>query len=143
MTSKHIPKHCGSLLEVRTIVVDGIRLFLPFGISMIRQHLDDFPESCGPGQGIAELAVPEHFFGLRMSPACHIHDLSWSAANASWGDFHVSNLIFLANMMSIIMSRSSMWPFVDSLRMHVALRYFQAVSSREGAKIFWRLHDSS
>lgn len=141
MISKHIPKHFGSVLEVRTIVVDGARLFLPFGISMTRKHLDDFPDSCGPGQGIGELVVPEHFLGLRISPACHIHDLSWSAANACWGDFHVSNFIFLANMLSLILSRSSLWPFVDSFRMWQALKYFQAVSSREGSAIFWKLKE--
>lgn len=102
----------------------------------IFSKLKDFPDSCGAGKGFGEKIVPETAFGLRISPACWIHDEDWWYAKPTWDAFHATNGRLMLNMSMIIVVKSNRFMMIP--RMYRPSTYFIFVSTI-GAKHFWRL----
>ena len=121
-------------MEIEFKYVEGIRFLVPKGLQL-PLHLDNFPDSCGPGHGWLEKAIPEEIHGLRITPACWIHDKSWNIAKATKKDFHLSNCLFLWNMAVLLESFLSSW-FINALRGYGIVTYFLAVNGEEGKKHF-------
>jgi len=99
--------------------------------------LADLRHSCGAGEGIGDLIVPEKIFGLRVTPSCSIHDLAWDYAEPTWADFHQSNSMFFHNLLELIRVQSAN-VFMRKLRYGMAVNYYLAVDS-VGAGIFKKL----
>jgi len=96
--------------------------------------LSELPHSCGAGHGIGDLIVPEKIFGIRVTPACSIHDLSWEYAEATWADFHQSNSMFFHNLLELVRVQSAN-VFMRKIRYGMAVNYYLAVDT-VGARIF-------
>jgi hypothetical protein len=112
----------------------SIPLLKPLAVKWPYQRVRNFDSYCGAGKGIGDKIVPESILGVKVSPACFVHDKMWELASASWADFHYSNSIFLHNLISLIelQSRSAM---MKHLRLYRAVTYYNAVDS-VGARIF-------
>jgi hypothetical protein len=110
-------------------VINGIPLEFPY------KTFEEFTSYCGAGQGLGDIIVPERIFGLKISPACYIHDVSWEIADASWTEFHQTNSIFLNNILEIIRYKSSSW-ILEHIRNYRAITYYNAVNTI-GTKLFW------
>lgn len=124
-------------METKALSVEGIELVVPrFLACWWPWHLplDDFPSFCGAGGGLGDAVVPETCYGLPLSPACFVHDISWLVAGPSWAAFHQSNSMFLHNNLAIIQARSR-FP-LKQLRAYRAVTYFNAVDTL-GAPFFW------
>lgn len=96
-----------------------------------------FPPCCGPEKWNERYYIFDEVYGLRISPACFVHDVMWDLAEPSWGDFHYSNSIFLHNLLSIINTRSES-SVLRFLRRHRAYKYYEAIDLF-GHKYFWQL----
>ena len=125
------------MIRASNFEVEGIFFIVPDQLIMDwpALSLDAFPDSCGPGSGIGNLVVPETVFGLRITPACFIHDFCWQVADASWADFHQANSIFLHNLLAIIKARSANM-LMQAIRNYRAITYYNAVDL-VGQNIFW------
>ncbi len=109
----------------------------PENIKFPSPYMDEFKSYCGAGEGIGDLIVPEKLFGLKISPACFVHDNMWDNAEPTWKYFHFSNSIFLSNMIAIIETQSSS-SILKHMRMYRAVTYFNAVDTI-GNRIFWSM----
>ena len=128
-------------MHFKEIVIENVPLLVPYGSRDLPDTLESFPDACGPGQGIGELVVPEKLLGLRVTPACWIHDLSWSVARPFYDDYVQSNSVFLANMVSLIEYAPCIFfkRILKPVRFLLAISYYKAVSSDTGQHIFWSL----
>ena len=126
-------------MRTKEIVVEGIFFVIPVELfaDWPDGPLDKFQPCCGAGHGLGERLVPESVFGVRITPACYIHDHCWALAEPSWADFHAANSIFLHNMLAIIQTRSS-HKLARAIRNYRALTYYNAVDIA-GQDIFWAL----
>ncbi|PID76818.1 MAG: hypothetical protein CSB24_04630 [Deltaproteobacteria bacterium] len=123
-------------MKTTAIKVEGIELIVPdFLVDLWPHHLrlDDFPSFCGAGSGLGDAIVPEKCWGLVLSPACFIHDISWLVCEASWAGFHQSNSMFVHNMLAL--NSRSRW-LLKQLRAYRIVSYFNAVDT-VGAHYFW------
>lgn len=120
------------------VTIEGIKLVMPTQLKDTWPDilLKDFKSYCGAGSGIGDLIVPERIFGLKVSHVCYIHDTMFDLSEATWGDFHYSNSIFLHNLIETIMTKSST-PQSRRLRLEHALNYYTAVDTI-GSHIFWK-----
>ncbi|SHH33037.1 hypothetical protein [Desulfofustis glycolicus] len=124
-------------METKALNVEGIELVMPVFLVQWWPHqlpLDRFPSFCGAGGGLGDALVPENCYGLPLSPACFVHDISWRVVEATWAGFHQGNSMFLHNNLAIINARSR-FP-LKQLRAYRAVTYFNAVDTI-GAKYFW------
>ena len=121
-------------MKTEKITVDGAHLTIPFGLDLPFDFLATAPACCGPGSGITELAVPDLFFGLKVSAACYIHDKSWQLCKDTDSDFAHSNRMFLANLRAIINTKKASWR--TPLRHLAAWWYYRAVNGRAGWVVF-------
>lgn len=113
--------------------VTGITLYAPEGYN----PPNEIPDCCGAGQGLGEALIPEKIWGLRISPACHIHDYSWEVADRE--EFTFTNFLFLANLLILIWHGSGMAMYW--VRSYRALTYFNSVQT-VGKSVFRNLkHD--
>lgn len=115
--------------------IEGVPIIHRRGL-IVPKTLEAFPDCCGPGRGIGQLVVPERIWGLRISPACYIHDDDWDTAPPSWDAFRAANSRFLENINNII-SYSSSFFILRLLRHSRAATYYTAVSV--AYSIFWKL----
>lgn len=122
-------------MNTKIISIEEVDFLVPESYEPPFCQLSEFPDSCGSGHGIGQLIVPEHFYGLRVSPVCHIHDASWDVAEPSWNDFHESNYMFIRNLLRIIDVKSKV-NVLKMLRNYRATTYFNMVDT-VGAKLFW------
>lgn len=90
---------------------------------------------CGAGK-FGDIFVPDTIWGLKVSPACYIHDEDFSCLPRDWKHFHVANSRFLHNIIRIIQYRSKS-SFLKRLRMYRAVTYYNAVDQC-GQKYFFR-----
>lgn len=97
----------------------------------------EFPACCGPEKWNSKFYIFDKLFGLRISPACWVHDWMWDICTATWQNFHYSNSVFLHNILSIINTRSEV-SALRFLRRHKAFAYYDAIDIG-GAKYFWQL----
>lgn len=115
--------------------IEGIPILHRRGLIMPRS-LAAFPDCCGAGRGLGQIMVPETIWGLRISPACYVHDDDWDIAPPTWEAFRAANSRFLENINSLI-NHSSRLALLRMLRRYRAATYYSAVS--EASIIFWRL----
>lgn len=114
-------------MKTKLITIDGVELVVRDGYEPKFIHLDNFPSSCGAGDGIGNKLVPDKLLGLRVSASCDIHDDCFEHADATWAEFHQCSNMFIRNLIAIILSKSNF--FMKFARMIVASFYFVAVDS--------------
>ncbi len=124
-------------METKSVHIEQVTLVAPVQCHIPFLYLKDFPDSCGPGRGLGEILVPDSIFGLKISPACWIHDRSWVLAAPTWNDFHQTNYMLERNMQSIIIGRSK-FTFLKYARLYRPVTYFIAVDTI-GIEHFWKL----
>lgn len=114
-----------------------VKIIAPVDILFPSGYVDKFDSFCGAGTGIGDAIVPETIWGVKVSPACFVHDKMWEAADGTWEAFHASNSIFLTNLISLIevQSKSSV---LKRIRLYRAVTYYNTVDSI-GPNIFWNL----
>ena len=122
-------------MEIEFKIVEGVRFLAPKALHL-PLCLNSFPDSCGPGHGWLEKIIPEKIYGLRISPACWIHDKSWSIAKATKEDFHLSNCLFLWNIAVLLERFPSPYWLINILRGYRMVTYFLAVNGEEGKRHF-------
>lgn len=110
-------------------------IIAPENIEFPSKYVHDFSSHCGAGKGFGDIIVPETVYGLKISPACFVHDVMWEMAEPTWEAFHSSNAIFLRNIISLIIVQSDS-RFLKFLRMYRAVTYYNAVDYI-GQSIFW------
>ena len=122
----------------KQMLLENVRFVVPDKFTFPFTKFSQCPDCCGPGNGIEEKIIPETIWGLRISPACYVHDHSWSLAEPTWEGFHAANSMFLHNLIAIVQAKSKR-TFLKHLRLYRCVTYFDAVDSDIGADIFWRL----
>ena len=95
----------------------------------------DLLNGCGP-KGYLDF-VPDTIYGLRITPACDIHDFSWYVCDATDEDFKLANRVFYQNICRIIDTKTK-WKLVKRLRYVRAYNYYRAVDT-VGAMLFWNM----
>ena len=116
--------------------IEGIRLHMP---KLVADNwpillLDEFPNFCGAGTGLGEVAVPDTMYGVSVRHVCFIHDCMFNLMSPDKDNWHYANDIMLMNNLATIrvMSNTFMRPF----RSFRALNYYGAVESGFGWKAF-------
>lgn len=112
---------------------DGVPMVTLEGFVFHKEKHKDYPSYCGAGKGLQEKLIPETFYGLRISAACHTHDDFWINSDKGDLDFLMSNALFLLNSLMIISNKGSIW--LVFLRSYRAIKYFFAVNT-VGKKIY-------
>lgn len=69
--------------------------------------LNRWPSYCGAGDGAGDWIVPESIRGVRVSPACFIHDVDWATSPDTISEFLAANFLFFLNCRSLINACSS------------------------------------
>lgn len=125
-------------MRTKLTVFDGVCLRIP-GDNFTWPHptFSGFPSCCGPGQGLGNKLVPESILGVRLSPACFIHDEMFASEKKSWANFYYSNAVFMANCMEINRVKSKT-RFRAWLRKPAIWTYVKAVNTGIGAKCFFK-----
>lgn len=130
-------------------IFDGVHLLVPIlddgdFLEFPHKNFDTFDTYCGPGTGLADSLVPDDIYGIKISPACYLHDVMWEMAEGTWRDFHYSNSVFFHNILRIIEHFAP--PVgeekVRHERYYRAVTYYMAVDGDVGASLFWRLKRS-
>lgn len=68
--------------------------------------------------------IPENLLGLRVTPCCHIHDLTHSMSKNK-ADCDFSNNLFLTNLIAYINANSN--AVMRVIRRHIGLMYYSFV----------------
>lgn len=126
-------------MKTREVRFDGdLQLVIPDHSSFEwpANSIIEFPSCCGPEKWNSRFYVFDKLFGLCISPACWVHDRMWEICDATWGDYHYSNSVFLHNVLTIINTRSE-FSLLRFLRRHKAFAYYDAIDIG-GAKYFWQ-----
>ena len=89
---------------------------------------------CGPNRGLLEVLVPETIYGLRVSPACSIHDFMYSVGETI-ADKDEADRVFLNNMIRLIEDRKKFRVLVV-LRLKRAFKYYEFVK-HFGGPFYW------
>ena len=128
-------------METVEITFDGVRLIVPsvngWPLEMPHPSFDEFDTYCGPGSGLGDALVPDHIYGVIISPACYIHDTMFHMADPAWSDFHHSNSVFFHNILAIIEAHGTKKD--KHKRFYRAVTYYTAVDIGWGEDVFWRL----
>lgn len=114
-----------------------IPIIAPINIEFPSLYVANYTSHCGAGKGLSDVIVPETLWGLKVSPACFVHDFMWDEASPTWNDFHISNSVFLRNILSIVECNSAS-SILKRLRMYRAVTYYNAVDSI-GESVFWNI----
>ena len=85
------------------------------------------------GCGTRGFNVPDKFLGLRMTPACNIHDYMYTTGETI-EDKKEADRVFLNNMLRIIREKGG---WFEKPRMAMAYFYFQMVRIF-GGPAFWK-----
>lgn len=88
---------------------------------------------CGAGNGIGEKLVPETIWGLKITPACQIHDQMY-AKGKTQSDKEEADRVFLNNLLRIIDGNSN--KVMRWLRSRRAYKYYEAVRDL-GGPAYW------
>lgn len=122
-------------MQAEEFILDGVPLLKPVGLIIPYTKIEDFPDCCGAGNGIGTILVPDTMYGLRVSPACYIHDYDFDKMPPTWEAFHIANSRFLHNLISIIQYTSDS-NILRHVRLYRCVSYYNAVDSI-GVRIFW------
>lgn len=107
----------------------------------------DLPEAqrqgrCGPGEGLGDKLVPDHILGVKITPACSIHDYMFKTMDGSYKNFKSSNRVFLYNMYRLIERESDSWnPLLKYARRALARFYYRRVAGPVSAIYYWSIHN--
>ena len=109
-------------------------LFAPSGYwTLTEAARDELCNGCGP-DGILSILVPDTLYGLRITPACNIHDYMY-ALGKTIEDKDSADRAFLNNMVRIV-DAGTRWRWLKRLRIRRAKIYYRAVAELGGA-YFW------
>ncbi len=89
---------------------------------------------CGPAGWLGRL-VPDHLWGLDITPACEIHDWMYAEGETE-EERHLADRVFLNNMLRLIEAAGGPW-WLQWLRRRKALSYYNACHWF-GGPAFWR-----
>lgn len=121
----------------KILYLEGVPLLVPDCVQVFPfTTFKDCPSSCGAGDGLGEKLVPDTMWGLRVSPACWIHDLDWNIAPPTWEAFHVANSRFIHNLITIVEYRSES-DFLKRLRVYRCATYYNFVDVKHN-HVFWK-----
>lgn len=128
-------------MEYSTALFDGIHLTVPVieGVPFYDwagTTTEDYGCFCGAGEGLGEKIIPESLLFLKISVACHIHDLCWELAEPTQQALDRANKVFLDNLQAINKARSG-W-VMRIARAQIAMFYYSAVDTKKN-KVFWNL----
>ena len=56
-------------MKTKLMLIDGVQFVVRDGYEPPCDKLEDFPNSCGAGDGWGDKLVPDKFLGLRVSAA--------------------------------------------------------------------------
>jgi len=105
----------------------GIKLEVPYFLQYYWPHtlrIENFPTYCGAGDGIGDALVPDSIYGMRVAPACLIHDIDWLVSSGTYAGFCRDNLRFLRNLLAIRTVNKDKFPVLRYLGCY---RYYFAV----------------
>jgi hypothetical protein len=121
----------------------GAAIIHPDSVELPSTMIKEYTKSyCGAGSGIGDLLVPEKVFGVRVTPACFVHDKMFEMGMPSLGDFKVCNAVFITNLTSLIagQSHSSKLNLLYHLRLYRTVTYYNAVDTI-GKKVYFKLKE--
>lgn len=93
----------------------------------------DLCNGCGT-KGLCGFLVPDSIHGLRITPACNIHDFMYSIGETI-EDKHEADRVFLNNLLRLVEAGTS-WTWLKKLRAIRCHEYFLAVD-KFGGPAFW------
>jgi hypothetical protein len=133
---------CWEGVTVNTISenFDGAQIIRPLGdFKWPHTTFSGFPECCGIGRvgTVSQDIVPESILGLKVSPACFVHDWMFTYSPKNYQNFHYANSVFLVNLLQINEQRGGNW-LKKAIRKPVILGWFAAVSSSAGVTAFFK-----
>lgn len=117
-------------MQRTNIIYNDIKLRMPTFLAYVwPRYLPtiDFPTYCGAGDGLGDLLVPDSIYGMRVAPACLIHDIDWLVSSGTYAGFSRDNRRFLKNLLSIWRSNSSIFPvlrYIGCWRYYFAVQFF-------------------
>lgn len=92
-------------MNTRIVNFDGVNLIVPddSAFDFPWPQFDGFPECCGPGpiDSLGNDIVPESIMELNISPACFIHDWTFTYWPKTFTSFLQANTLFIKNMLRI------------------------------------------
>ena len=97
---------------------------------LTQDQIGDISNGCGPKTKLGILArlVPDTFIGLKITPACDIHDFCFYYGVP----FNLSNIMFFFNMASVVTSGRD-WKWLVRWRCRRVAIYYLAVSGTAGS----------
>jgi len=130
----------GEVMQTKVENFDGVDLRIPVSHLFFwpATTFDTFPTCCGPGEGWGDRLVPDSILGLKISPACWVHDRMFEAEEKTWNNYYYSNSVMLTNMLEINRVRGGNW-LVRQIRKPIILCYLKGVTTMIGSKLFFRL----
>ena len=111
-------------MKTKVVYLEGIDLVIHTSFSLPHDLIKDFPPSCGT-KGLGSI-VPDSLLGLSISPACSIHDDCFDKSLPIWEDFHISNNLFIRNILSLILGGNR---YLIPPRIWLASTYFSTVDT--------------
>ena len=123
------------VLQTIEMVADGRvkapQSFVDFGAV----ELTSLCNGCGSSQAKFDF-VPDSIYGLKIYPACHIHDFQY-AVGKTIEDKREADRRFLNNMLRLIEADTNkIRKFIKFLMRRRALKYYEAVNAF-GGTAFW------
>jgi len=89
-------------------------------------------ETNGCGAGWSAYIIPDRWFGLDFTMACHLHDCAYQLGKTN-EDKIIADRVFYNNMLRAVKARPKYLQFIGR---RLALRYYQAVDEFGGVA-FW------
>lgn len=126
------------LIPINIHEVEGVHFAVPnFLINRwpTRLALNEFPRFCGAGDSFSERIVPDKNWGLNISSACFIHDLTHLLFPKTPFYFHMSNMLLLVNVLHLVRVKTRL-KLIRILREHRALNYYIGVETDIGYGCF-------
>jgi len=89
----------------------------------------EWPTFCGAGDGIGDALVPDKIRGVRISPACFIHDIGWATSKETVSSFLAENWYLAWNIRALIVASELAWWKRELAVIRAWAIYFVAVST--------------
>lgn len=99
------------------IEYSGVKLEIPDFLYSLWPHsmpVSQWPTYCGSGDGIGDWLVPDSIHGVRVCPACFIHDIDWAISKREYRCFMVANNRFRRNLLAIVSPQLSGGDYLDA-----------------------------
>lgn len=102
-----------------------------------KRYPDEFATfACGPGDGLAEMLVPNTIYGLSINPCCAIHDwyYRYYPGNTEM-DRQLADRVFKNNMIRLVTAQTKWW-WLRRLRLRRVKTYYAMVRFAGAAAFF-------